>query len=168
MNRSYSPPARVIIVDFTEQLATMLDTLASCCEGSIFTSQEILMIALTHLHFSHQLNLAIETMMVETTTYCQFEADTRTVQRIESNVVKYLQELHALFHFYRLYDHDGELQYTLGGWVGEYTPYLIPRTAIPLFASAVNNRVVSEYDLPRPFREDMENRDHLFWKPRAI
>lgn len=142
----------VYLVDLEQPLLAMLAALADHCdEDKIFSKQDILMLAINLLTIQHNLTEAQEAMWIEVKMFCkrQIPHGTYAERVLALTLVKYavecfLSEMHRLFNLYRFYDHNGFLNYTFGGWHGEYTPVFVPYTHISTYPQAISGVVQSE------------------------
>lgn len=128
-----------LVVDFHYPLQDMVDALGSKSDDHVFTPHELFVLSLSMLHYRYQIKEAVEALMIEISTYHRIDWNFKTIVFMEQSVRQYLHHLHSQFIFYGLYDQTGELTHTLGGWVDEFTPYFIPRYAVPHHAGMVDD-----------------------------
>jgi hypothetical protein len=171
MNQSNININQVLVTDIAEPLEAFMVCLKNhCVPDTVYSTQDVFVTALNYLQFDRDRDLkeAIESMMMDICGILDFpNKRSAGVLTTEHAVKNFLTTLHQFLRQWHLYDSDGELQHTLGGWIGDYTPYLIPRLAIPFHASAVSSEIGSHYDVKGAYDKRMiEQIQHQFhWMP---
>lgn len=152
--------ARAVVLDISEELGRYIEQIKVFTpELQYSTIQEIFISALRCLHFSYSalrcahfsqnMREAVESMMLEiTTNFCANIQSKEDVVVLEIATRRFIDALHDQLNVIRAYDKDGELTYTLGGWVHAHCPFLIPITHIQNFSEALPIVINSQYEIP--------------------
>jgi hypothetical protein len=125
-----------------------------------YSNQEIMIATLRFLHFEHQMSEAREAMMIDMVANYQpvFESN-YDIQRMNDVISRFLDAVHAHLHECGLYDEDGVLQYTFGGWAASLSPFLIHPTQINQHIKAASLRVESQYEVASDYYHSH------YWRP---
>lgn len=151
----YVPPHAVYLVDLELPLETMLMVLADHCdEDKMFNRRDLLMMALNLLYVENNVKEAVLAMQVEINAYCAYRNSLYgfeyAQQRIDQAIVNFLTEMHRVFQSYRFYAASGTLNYTFGGWHGDYTPVFVPYSHLHIYPEALSAVVGGEPIDPHP------------------
>lgn len=135
----------VYLVDLEEPLMNLLTVIADYTDNeSVFSPTDVLMMAINMLTVSHCVDEAIEAMEIDINNFCRFVATPYNNKRIKSAIHRYMHGMHNEFQRLNFYGRDAHLQYTFGGWHGDYTPRFIPNTHVEQYKDAIPGIVSSE------------------------
>lgn len=153
---------RAVVLDISKELGRYIEQIAVYVPHlQPETIQEIFIVAIRHLQFSYNTREAVESVMIEiNTTFCPNLDKMENLLVLELATKRFVDALHEQLIIAGAYDNDDVLQYTLGGWLNPYTPYLIPTKSIQQFSQAIPLVVESQYQISRDYGKEAH-----YWNP---
>lgn len=129
-------------------------------EDARYSNQEIMIATLRYLHFENQMSEAQEAMMMDMVANYKPVFDSNyDIQRMNDIICRYLTAVHQHLRECGLYDSEGVLQYTFGGWAAPHSPFLIHPTQINHHIKAASLTVESQYEVASDYYHSH------YWRP---
>lgn len=128
-----APLHRVFLVDLHEPLVQLGTAIHNYCldNEALFTTKDLLMMALNFLSVTGTVNEAAEAMMIEVKVFqgdLEVDIDDAKETEIKTEyatnvmyeaILTFMRNMHEIFTLNHFYGEDGHLQYTFGGWQDE-------------------------------------------------